>query len=86
MCVTFQINMFKEKILLLPITTRMAVEIFIDALPRMDISLSEENIAQIDRCLKCGPATEFFYCQRGTAAINELFCRNCGGAIFLILD
>lgn len=75
--------MFKERILSLPIPTRIAVEIFMDALPQMDISISDENITQIDRCLKCGPVTEFFYCQRGMAAINELFCRNCGAPIFL---
>lgn len=41
---------------------------------------------QIDECLKCTFATEIFYYQRGTAAINEVFCKNCDGHIILIND
>jgi hypothetical protein len=80
--VTFQVAMLKERILSLPIPRSIAIKLFLDALPPSEISLSEEDIIQIDRCLKCEPVTEYYYCRRGYAALNDLYCRNCGETLF----
>lgn len=80
--VTFQVAMLKEKILSLPIPCSIAIQLFVDALPQSEITLSEEDIVQIDRCLKCVPVTEYYYCRRGTATLNDLYCRNCGETLF----